>query len=168
MAATRTTTAKRNLDKARRTWQSMSPRARAKARPGGRRRAKPGATGGGDYFHVEVRPRGEFQTFRTQDVGGPGGIQRVAGKRGSGSWDTQKWLIGKDQAHVERGRLVPDTEAARGVLESLGSAPTHVQADRFKAKPRPNVSEREKPTQAQRRAQLRNIKLAKAARRRRS
>jgi hypothetical protein len=168
MAAARTATAKGNLEKARRTWQSMSPQARSKAQPDGRRRAKPGTTGRGNYFHIEVRPRGEFQTFRTQDVGKPGGIQRVAGKRGSGSWDTQKWLIGKDQAHVERGRLVPDTEGARGVLESLGSAPTRVQADRFKAKSRPNVPEREKPTQAQRSAQHRNIKIAQAARRRRS
>ena len=85
MAAARTATAKGNLEKARRTWQSMSPQARSKAQPDGRRRAKPGTTGRGNYFHIEVRPRGEFQTFRTQDVGKPGGIQRVAGKRGSGS-----------------------------------------------------------------------------------
>ncbi len=168
MAATRTATAKRSTGKPRRAWQTVSSRIRAKVKPVERRRAKPGNTGGGHYFHVEVRPRGEFQIFHTQDVGGPGGIQRVAGMRGSGSWDTQKWLIGKDQAHVERGRLVPDTEGARGVLESLGSAPTHVQADRFKAKPRPNIPEREKPTPAQGRAQRRNITLAQAARWRRS
>ena len=35
-----------------------------------RRRAKPGARGGGRFFHVEVRPRAEFVTFRVQAFGG--------------------------------------------------------------------------------------------------
>jgi hypothetical protein len=166
MAATRAATAKTNIEKAQRTWRSMSSWARAKAQPEGRGRAKPGTTGSGNYFHIEVRPRREFRTFRTQDVGEPGGIQRVAGKRSSGSWDTQKWLIGKEHAHVESGHLMPDTEDAREVLESLGSAPTHLQGDKFKAKPRPNVPEHEKPTPAQSRARQSNIKKAQAAKRR--
>src|SRR5690606_22369329 len=91
-----------NLKKARRVWQSMSPRARARSQPRGRR-AKPGSTGRSAYFHIEVRPKSEFKTFRTQDVGKSGGIERVAGKRGSGSWDTQKWLISKEHAHVTPG-----------------------------------------------------------------
>jgi hypothetical protein len=44
--------------------------------------------GGGAFFHIEVRPRREFR-IRTQDVGKKGGIQRVAGKRSSGSWDAR-------------------------------------------------------------------------------
>ena len=32
-------------------------------------RAKPGASGQGDFVHNEVRPKGEFKTFRTQDAG---------------------------------------------------------------------------------------------------
>jgi hypothetical protein len=115
---------------------------------------------------VEVRAKGQFVTFRTQDVGRPGHIQRVAGKRSSGSWDTVKWLIGKEDAHVERGRLVPDTQAARHVIDRLGSKPVHVRGDRFQAKPRPNVPEHAKPTPAQRRAQRDNIKKAQAARHR--
>ena len=126
---------------------------------------KPGATGEGDYYHIAVRPKEEFTTFRTHDVGKKGGIERVAGKRPSGSWDDQTWLISKDQAHIEGSNLVPDSEDAREVLGTLGSEPVHVQGDRFTAKPRPNVPEQEKPTSAQRRAQQRNIKKAQAARR---
>src|SRR5262249_48492599 len=81
------------------------------------------------------------------------------------SWDTQKWLIGKDEAHMEGERLVPDTEDARAVLKSLGSKPTHISGDRFKAAPRENVPEKKKPTPAQKRARLENIKKAQAARR---
>ncbi len=127
------------------------------------RRERPGAKGEGDSFRIVVRPKEEFATFRYHDVGEPGHIQRLAGKRQSGSWDTQAWLIGKTDAHVENGKLIPDTEDARKVLEQLGSTPEHAEGDIFKAKPRPNVPEAEKPTPAQRRARLENIKKAQAA-----
>jgi hypothetical protein len=156
--------ARKNIKKAQKAWQEMSSRQHSRAQPEGRKRKKPGTTGRGDYFHIAVRPKGQFTTFRTQDVGERGGIQRVAGRRGSGSWDDQKWLISKEQAHVEKGRLVPDTEEARHVLDRLGSKPQHVKGDRFKAKPRPNVPEEDKPTLAQKQAQKRNIKKAQAAR----
>jgi hypothetical protein len=129
-----------------------------------RRRKKPGTGGQGAYYHVAVRPKSEFKIFRTQDVGEKGHIQRVAGKRSSGSWDTVTWLIGKEDAHVERGKLVPDTEGARGVLDELGSKPIHVKGDAFEAKPRRNVPESEKPTPAQRRSRRANIKKAQSAR----
>jgi hypothetical protein len=156
--------AKQNVKKAQKAWRSMSSRAHARAQPERRKRDKPGTTGHGEFFHIEVRPREEFKTFRTQDVGERGGIERVAGKRGSGSWDTQKWLISKQHAHLEHGRLVADTEDAREVLDELGSSPHHVGGDRFEAGPRPNVPEREKPTPAQERAWHRNIKKAQSAR----
>lgn len=111
-----------------------------------------------------MRDKGQFTTFRTHDVGEPGGIQRVAGKRRSGSWDDHKWLIGKEQAHIEKGELIPDTEDARAVLEALGSEPVNVGDDRFKAKPRVNVPEKDKPTPAQRKARQENIRKAQAAR----
>ncbi len=157
--------ARKNIKKAQETWRGMSSRERSRAQPEGRGRAKPGSTGKGEYYHIEVRPRKEFTTFRTQDVGEKGGIQRVAGKRGSGSWDTQKWLISKDEAHVEGDRLVPDTKEAHDVLKALGSKPTRVSGDRFKAAPRKNAPEKNKPTPAQRRARMENIKKAQAARR---
>jgi hypothetical protein len=131
------------------------------------RRAKPGARGSGVFFHIEVRPKRQFETFRNQDVGRRGGIERVAGRRASGSWDTQKWLIGKQHAHVECGKLVPDTADARRALAMLGSRPVHLGGDRFRAKPRPDVPEYAKPTPAQRRARTRNIRKAQAARRKR-
>jgi hypothetical protein len=157
--------ARKNIKKAQETWRNMSSRGRSRAQPEGRGRAKPGTTGKGEYYHIEVRSKKEFTTFRTQDVGERGGIQRVAGKRGSGSWDTQKWLISKDEAHMEGEKLVPDTKEAREALKSLGSKPTHVSGDRFKAAPRKNVPEKKKPTPAQKRARSANIKKAQAARR---
>lgn len=156
--------AKKNIKKAQARWKKMSSRQHALAQPEGRARKRPGTTGKGDYYHVEVRPKSEFVSFRTQDVGRKGHVQRVAGKRSSGSWATAKWLIAKVDAHVRNGRLVPDTPAARKVLEGLGSKPVHVQGDRFKAKDRPNVPERTKPTPAQQRARRENIKKAQAAR----
>jgi hypothetical protein len=129
-------------------------------------RKKPGSTGKGEYYHIEVRPKSEFVSFRTQDVGRKGHIQRVAGKRSSGSWSTATWLIGKEDAHVQGSKLIPDTKAAKEVIKQLGSKPVHVVGDRFKAKPRPDVPERAKPTPAQQRAQRENIKKAQAARHR--
>jgi hypothetical protein len=132
------------------------------------RRAKPGTRSTGRYFHIAVRPAREFVRFRFQDVGRRGGVQRLAGQRANGTWDTQKWLIEKTDAHVENGRLVPDSAAARKVLASLSATPVHVAGDRFRAKPRRNIPEAEKPTPAMRRAQRTNIKKAQAAVRRRT
>lgn len=156
--------ARRNVRKAQAAWQAMSHEEHARAQPQGRGRKKPGTTGGGEYYRIAVRPKAEFVTFRTQDVGGPGHIQRVAGKRPSGSWDTQTWLVSKQDAHVEGNRLVPDTADARQLFADLGSEPVHVKGDVFRAHDRPNVPEREKPTAAQKRARSANIKKAQAAR----
>ncbi|HSP48632.1 MAG TPA: hypothetical protein VLN61_00315 [Pseudolabrys sp.] len=130
-------------------------------------RAKPGARGRGGFFHIQVRAKSDFVSFRNQDVGGRGGIERVAGRRANGSWDTQKWLIGKSEAHRAGKRLAPDTVAARKVLSQLGSVPRHLGGDRFIAKPRRKIPAREKPTLAMRRAQLANIKKAQTALRKR-
>jgi hypothetical protein len=159
--------ARRNIRKASARWKSMSPRQRALAQPQGRTRKRPGSTGKGKYYRIAVRPKTGFSSFRTQDVGRPGHVQRVAGRRPSGSWATVTWLIGKDDAHLERGRLVADTPSARKILRQLGSAPVRVSGDRFKASDRPNVPERKKPTAAQQRARKRNIKKAQAVSRRR-
>ena len=131
------------------------------------RRAKPGSRGLGGFFHIQVRPKSDFISFRNQDVGARGGIERVAGRRANGSWDTQKWLIGKTEAHRAGKRLEPDTAAARKVLSQLGSTPRHLGGDRFIAKPRRKIPANEKPTPAMRRAQLANIKKAQAALRKR-
>ena len=139
-----------------------------KAQSTGRTRKQPGTTGKGNYYHIDVRPKGEFTTFRTQDVGDPGHLQRVAGRRSSGSWSTAAWLISKEDAHVEGGRLVGDTKEARDLLKELGSTPTHLTGDRFEAKDRHNVPERAKPTAAQTRARRQNIEKAQSTRRKRT
>src|SRR6188768_1559966 len=90
------------------------------------RRAKPGSRSTGRYFHIEVRPAREFVRFRVQDVGQRGGVQRLAGQRGNGTWDTQKWLIEKTDAHIENDQLVADTAEVRKVLASLDATPIHV------------------------------------------
>ena len=128
-------------------------------------RRKPGSSGQGDYYHVEVRPGERFVTFRTQDVGRRGHIQRVVGQRSSGYWTTVKWLIGKEDARVQDEKLVPQTRAAKDVINQLGSQPVHLVGDRFKARPQPNAPESTDPTSVQRRAQRENIKKAPAARR---
>lgn len=126
-------------------------------------RAEPGSRGSGEFYHIVVRPKGRFATFRTHAVGRYS--RRVAGKRASGSWDTVKWLIRKEDAHAEKGKLVADTPGARKILKQLGSAARQTKGDRFEAKPRRNVPEKEKPTAAQRRAQRRNIRNAQRTRR---
>lgn len=130
-------------------------------------RAKPGSRSGGRFFHIEIRPARDFVSFRVQDIGRPGGVERLAGRRASGSWDTQKWLIEKTHAHIENGRLVADSVEAEKVLASLSSVPVHIGGDRFKAKPRRDIPEAEKPTPAMRRAQKQNIKKAQATLRKR-
>jgi hypothetical protein len=160
--------AKKNIKRAQSKWKSMSSREHSRSQPEGRTRQRPGNTGEGNYYHVEVRDKGDFETFRTQDVGDEGHLQRVAGKRSSGSWATVKWLIGKEDAHVEAGKLVGDTKETRDLIKKLGSKPTHVRGDRFEARPRRNVPERSKPTAAQQQARKQNIKKAQATRRKKS
>jgi hypothetical protein len=162
------TAARKNIKKAQQKWQEMTHREHALAQPEGRKRAKPGTKGEGDYFRIVVRSKEQFSTFRTQDVGEKGHILRLAGKRSSGSWDTQAWLISKEDAHLEGDTLVANSEDARKVIEALGSRPKHLKGDVFEAKDRPNVPESEKPTEAQSRARLENIKKAQQARRTRT
>lgn len=136
-----------------------------KAQPVGRKRAEPGTRGEGEYYRIVVRPKSKFVTFRNQDVGEPGGLQRLAGQRASGTWSTQAWLISKEDAHISKEQLIPDSKEAKKLFATLGSKPVHKKGDVFTAKDRPNAPERKKPTEAQRRAWAANIKKAQAARR---
>ena len=146
----------------------MTPRERAVPQPKGKKRAKPGTKGEGEYFRIVVRSKEQFTTFRYHDVGEKGHILRLAGKRSSGSWDTQVWLISKNDAHIEGDTLVADTDDARSVIEALGSKPKHDKGDIFEAKDSPNIPENKKPTEAQQKARLENIKKARQARRTRA
>jgi hypothetical protein len=146
--------AKRNIRKPQRGGQGTSSRARAQPAD----RAKPGARGGGRFYRVEVAPARRFIAFRYHDVGKNGGVERIAGQRADRTWDTAGWLISKDLAHVERGRLVPDTADARKVLSALGVTPHHVIGDRFQAKVRRERAPGTKLKPASRRAKQRNIR----------
>lgn len=156
--------ARENIKKAQEKWQSITSREHAKAQPEGRKREKPGKGGGGEYYRIIVRPKEEFVSFRYHDVGKPGHVQRLAGKRSSGSWDDHAWLISKQNAHIEDGKLVADTAEAREILKDYGPV-QHVEEDVFKGHPRENVPEKEKPTPAQQRARTENIRKAQEARR---
>jgi hypothetical protein len=85
------------------------------------------------YFRIVVRPKREFVAFRTQDVGKPGGIQRLTGRRPSGPWGTHTWLLSKEIAHLEKGKLVPDTREAAELLATFSSEPVHQGDDLFQA-----------------------------------
>jgi hypothetical protein len=141
-----------------------TPRKRARIQPESSQRAEPGTKGEGDYFRIVVRPKEEFTTFRYDDVGEKGHILRLAGQRSSGSWDTQVWLISKNDAHLEGETLIAETEDASHLIAALGSKPKHVEGDVFEAQDRLNVPESEKPTEAQQRARRENIKKAQKAR----
>ena len=160
-----TKAAKKNIKKAQEKWKSMSKRQHSLSQPEGKRRSKPGTKGEGKYFRVVVRDKNDFTTFRNHDVGKKGGdLQRLSGKRSSGSWDTQTWLINKNSAHVESETLIAETEDVKNLLKTLGSKPKHIKGDVFKAKPRHNVPEKDKPTVAQKRARAENIEKAQQAR----
>lgn len=127
------------------------------------KRKAPGSTGKGKFYRIEIRPKGQFKSFRVQDVGTKGGLERLAGRRPSGSWDTVSWLISKDKASVVNGHLKITGEKDKSVLKQIKGPIVHVKGDIFHAHPR-NVPESAKPTPAMRRAQKANIKKAQQAR----
>lgn len=165
--AAQKTAARQNIKQAQAAWRGMTKRQHSLAQPEGRGRQKPGATGRGQYYRIMVRPKEEFITFRIQDVGRKGHTERLAGKRASGSWDTEAWLVNKKDAHVEKNKLVIDNPQTKTILKQVRGPIMHKRGDIFEAKPRRNVPERLKPTPAQLRARRANIKKAQAARRKR-
>lgn len=128
-----------------------------------KKRKAPGSTGKGKFYRIELRPKEQFTRFRVQDVGKKGGLERLAGHRPSGSWDTVSWLVSKDKASVIRGRLTITGEKEKSLLKQIKGPITHVKGDIFHAHPR-NVPEAKKPTPAMRRAQKANIARAQKAR----
>lgn len=157
--------ARKNIKKAQAKWKQMTKRQHSLAQPERPIRQRPGTAGGGKFYRIEVRPKSEFKTFRTHDVGRRGRLERVAGKRTSGRWDTVTWLVEKSLAHVtDKDRLVIDDPKVRTALKQIRGPLYHVKGDVFAAKPRKNVPEREKPTSAMRRARKQNIRKAQIAR----
>lgn len=128
------------------------------------RRKAPGSTGKGNFYRINIRPKGDFTSFRMQDVGEKGGLERLAGHRASGSWDTVTWLVEKKDAHVKNGHLIITDAKAKSVLKNISGHIYHVKGDIFRAHPRKNVPEAAKPTPAMRRSQKANLKKARKAR----
>lgn len=128
-------------------------------------RKKPGSTGKGKFYHIEIRPKSEFITFRMQDVGDPGGLERLAGKRRSGSWDTVAWLVSKEVAHIdEDGHLKIDDVKARSVLKSLSEPIIHVKGDIYRAYSRKNIPKSAKLIPAMRRSEKTSTKKVQVTR----
>lgn len=153
MTQKQTAAARKNIKKAQAKWKGMTKRQHSLAQPQGRGRKKPGSTGKGKFYRIIVRPKGDFTSFRIQDVGEKGGLERLAGHRSSGSWDTVSWLIEKKDAHVKNGHLMITGAKAKSVLKSISGHIYHVKGDVFRAHPEKNVPESAKPTPAMRRAQ---------------
>jgi hypothetical protein len=157
--------AKKNVTKAQKAWKGMTKRERTLAQPEGRKRQKPGTGGAGKFYHIEIRPKGQFTSFRTQDVGKKGGLERIAGRRSSGSWATATWLIAKKNARVVNKKLVITNAKEKAALEHAIRGPiTQVKGDIFHAHPAKNVPEKAKPTAAMKKAQSANIRKAQSAR----
>ncbi len=156
--------ARQNIKKAQARWESVSRRQHSLAKPKGRAGRRPGA-GGGLFYRVEVRPKSEFVSFRTHDVGEEGNLERIAGKRRSGSWDTATWLVEKKAAHLnEKGQLVIDDPKARTALKQIRGPIVHKKGDIFRAFPAKSVAESANPTEARVRSWHRKIKRAQPAR----
>lgn len=106
-----------------------------------RTRKSPGAESEGRFFQIEVRPKKEFVTFRTQDVGEKGHLERIAEQRESGDWDTHTWLVAKDDAYVRADSSLSIVDVrARSVLEQIQGRIKHVKGDVYRAKPLRNTS----------------------------
>ena len=157
--------ARENIKKAQKAWQEMTSRQRALAQPEGDDRAGVGTKGEGEYYRIILRPKNQFTSFRYHDVGRDGHTLRLAGRRSSGSWATHAWLIHKNDAYPDdQGYLRSDKAPVQKVLRNLRTVPRRVRGDIFESKPRRNVPEKDKPTQAQKKARKANIQKAQQAR----
>ena len=97
-------------------------------------RAPPGSKGR-EYYRVILHSPDRYTTYRIQDVGREGHAQRLAGRKDDGKWETQAWLISKNDAHVENRVLIPHDLRAKRVLSKL-SQPVKVRGDIFRARER--------------------------------
>lgn len=120
-----------------------------------------------DFFHIVVRPKSLFSTFRTQDVGEKGGLERLAGKRKTtGRWGTHAWLVHKSMAHVEGHTLAMDHPEAQKLLRQFTGVPVYVDGTMWEAQEK-NVREVDKPTPAMKTAQKKNVRKAHVTQKRR-
>lgn len=83
------------------------------------------------YLRIITRPRLHFANSCVQDAGDPGSIQRLTDGRQLSANKSQTWLLSKDMAHVERGKIVPDTLEAAELLATFSREPVHRTDDLF-------------------------------------
>jgi hypothetical protein len=110
----------------------------SKQRMSFRRRVIPQTPGESNYYRIIVRPKDLFSTFRTQEIGAPGNLQRLTGKRGE-AWITQAWLVSKRAAHIEGRRLIADSKDVGDFIKQLGIQPILRRGDVFTILSRPSV-----------------------------
>lgn len=93
-----------------------------------------GTKGGGNFYRITIRPKSEFILFRNHDIGKAGHIERVAGKRKDGSWNTQCWLVDKKDAKIVNNCLVGKIDNVKKLFTKFESPPKHVEGSTFSAK----------------------------------
>ncbi len=86
------------------------------------------------FFHIEILPTQNYKRFRMQSVGEKVGIESVGGQRTNGEWETIKWIISKDIAHVEDGKLIARNRDAQELFDRIGFVPQHIEGSRYGAK----------------------------------
>lgn len=87
-----------------------------------------------EFYHIQIKSNKNFKRFRTHKVGGEIGIERVGGQRADGCWETIKWLVSKDLAHIANGKLIADHEDVKELFAKLGFVPIHIEGNRFEMK----------------------------------
>lgn len=98
-----------------------------------------GEKGTGNFYRVELLDADDFVTFRNHDVGGEGGLERVAAIKknddGQEEWHTQAWLIEKNMAKDENGWLQPTHPDAKSLFDSFATKPRHIKGDMYRSRP---------------------------------
>jgi hypothetical protein len=84
------------------------------------------------YFRIIIRPRKQFVAFRTLGAEAPSSVQRLTNHQPMSIRPNQTWLLSKEIAHVEKGRIIPDTSEAVELLAAFGHQPVHQRDDLFK------------------------------------
>jgi hypothetical protein len=107
------------------------------------KRKKPGTGGGGKFYRIELKDKDRYESFRYHDVGEKGGdLERLAGKKEGGEWETQSWLVNKNSAHVNKGKLVPESSDVKELFSKLISRPKQIKGDIFSSKEKNSIKKK--------------------------
>ena len=82
-------------------------------------RKEPGEGGRGKYYHILLRSKAGFLTFRTRPTPNTQGVLEVLGKRPNGEWETQKILLKKRLATQDGRHLTVHLVSAKNALPIL-------------------------------------------------